>query len=129
MRGASDPAIITEWRRLAEAGPNGRVRADFVGLALVFVELVRHKDLWKTRLEGLNMRVSKQVLEWQEEARIEALRKTLLRLLGLRYGRPIPRDVSGAVGELTEEEDLSRWLDAFATAASLAEFRDAVGLE
>src|SRR5262249_3957852 len=99
MRGASDPAIITEWRRLVEAEPQGRLRADFVGLALVFAELVRHKGAWKTGLEGLNMRVSKQVLEWQEEARIENTRRNLLRVLELRLRAPIPRDLVAASKE------------------------------
>jgi hypothetical protein len=129
MHGASDPAIITEWRRLVEAEPHGRLRADFVGLALVFAELVRHKGAWKTGLEGLNMRVSKQVLEWQEEARVETRRTDLLTALEVRFGAPVPADLAAEIVGLKNLDELARWFRVSLGVSSLAEFREAIGLE
>jgi hypothetical protein len=38
MRGGGEPALVAEWRRLAEAEPDEARRAEYAGLALVFTE-------------------------------------------------------------------------------------------
>jgi len=68
MHGGGEAAIIAQWKRLAEAEPDPRRRADYGSLALVFSELTGCQPQWKSALEGWNMEQSAQVLEWQAQA-------------------------------------------------------------
>jgi hypothetical protein len=121
--------MIDKWKRLAKQEPDRQLRADYAGLALVFVELTRHASSWRQALKGWNMRESQVILEWQREARAEAVlttqRSNLLRALQLRF-KKLPPDLKAAVVELTDLEELSRWFDAAVTAPSLDAFREAV---
>ena len=78
------------------------------------------------------MRVSQQVLEWQEEARpeeaVQRMRRVVLRALELRYRGPVPEDVAAAVAGLGDVDELSRWFDATQTTDSVDAFRAAVAL-
>ncbi len=130
MHGAAEPAIMSEWKRLAEADPSNLVRSQYAGLALVFADLAKCFPQWKRELEGWNVRKSQVVEEWREEGRVEgrveAQRAALLRALTLRFRSPVPADLAAAVEALTTMQELSRWFDASLTAASLDEFRAAV---
>jgi hypothetical protein len=152
MRGADEPAIMGEWKRLALAEPEERRRADYGGLALVFAELAGRWVSWKKALEGWSMKQSQQVLEWQAEARKEGrieghkegrieghkegrkegevsrLRSVVLRALELRTHAPVPPDLAEAVAGLNDLDELARWFEATQTAESLDAFRAAVGL-
>jgi hypothetical protein len=68
MHGGGEAAIIAQWKRVAEAEPDARRRADYGGLALVFAELAACRLEWKSALEGWNVEQSVQVLEWQAQA-------------------------------------------------------------
>src|SRR5262245_35200076 len=89
MRGADEAGTVQEWRRLAEQEPDRRLRSDYGALALIFAELSGRAALWKQGLEGWNTRESQQVLEWQNEARVEAELRTarayLLEALEIRF--------------------------------------------
>jgi len=130
MHGAGEVVNIEEWKRLAGAEPDSRLRSDYGGLALVFAELVGNAALWRRALEGWNVRQSQQVLEWQEMARKEAdigrLRADLQRALRLRFRVEIPKDLTAEIEEMTELDDLMRWFDASQTADSFDAFRSAV---
>ncbi len=110
--------------------PNPQVRLQYATDALVFAELPGVWSLWKRALEGWNVRVSQQVLEWQAEARAEAVVKTqravILRVLELHCGSKAPADVVSAVQSSEDTEQLTRWIDAAATAKSYDEFRAAL---
>jgi hypothetical protein len=126
MQGSGEPATIEEWKRLADLELDPRVRLDYAVDALLFAELSDVRGQWKQALEGWNVRVSQQVLEWKNEAVVETRRADLLRLLEKRGKGPVPKDLMDAI-QTTEDMDLlSRWFDAAAEANSLNDFRAAV---
>src|SRR5208283_1122779 len=86
MQNGSEPGIITQWLELACAEPDERRRGDYGGLALVFAELAGCRPAWKQALQGWNMQVSQQVLEWQAEATLRTPREDLRTLLEDRFG-------------------------------------------
>ena len=123
MREGGEAGIMETWKQLASAEPDFRWRSDYGALAVVFADLAGRLPEWRQALEGWNMRESQQVLEWQAETK----RADLLRLLELRFQALVPGELIAAVEALTEWEELSRWFDAAATAASVEEFRARVG--
>lgn len=139
MRGGNDATIVERWRQIAAAEPGSRRRADYAGLALVFSELTGGRATWKQALEGWNMRESQQVLEWQAEARAEGRKEgwkegrnegrsegrseTLLDILRLQFGPSLPEDLVAQIKRLSEERDVSRWLEAAVKSRTLEQFR------
>jgi hypothetical protein len=123
MQGAGQAEIIEEWRRLALQEPDADLRGDYGGLALVFADLARRRTAWRRALEGWNVQRSRQVMEWMAEAQQQAL----LRVLRARFPSPLPGELEAAIAQLNDADELGRWLDAAATAASLDDFRAAVG--
>jgi hypothetical protein len=151
LHGGAEAGIIAQWKDLAAAEPDMRRRADYGGLALVFAELAGCWLAWKRALEGWNVEVSQQVLEWQAQARQEGeregelrgrregerkgkregerkgkrdgKREALLDLLALRFPPAVPPDVVAAVRATNDLKQLDRWFAAAATAASLDEVR------
>ena len=73
MRGGGEAGIMAEWLTRASAEPDPRRRADYGGLALVFAEAADRHETWAKALEGWNVIQSKQVAEWQAQAREKAL--------------------------------------------------------
>ena len=77
------------------------------------------------------MRQSQQVLEWQEEARVDEAvkryREVLLQALELRFGAPVPADLAAAINAHEDLQELKRWFVASQTSPSLDAFRAAVG--
>jgi hypothetical protein len=69
---------------------------------------------------------SQQVLEWQNEARIETTRALILRALELRFRTPVPADLAAMVAASNDLDELSRWLDHAVTADNLDAFRAAL---
>lgn len=138
MRGGENRDIIEKWKRLAQAEPDDRRRSDYAGLALVFADLTDCRAVWKEALEGWNMKVSQQVLEWQAEARQEGLQEglqkgeivkahaDLMRILELRFGSPMPTDLASEIASQRDLDVLSRWLEATITSPDLNAFRAAM---
>jgi hypothetical protein len=126
MQGGGEAAIIQEWVRLASAEPDGRRRADYGGLALVFAEAAGCREAWKHALREWNMIQSQQVLEWQAEARVEGEVKgqgeALLTVLEAKFGS-VPREVASAIRATTDLNRLKSWLIHAGKAASLDQFR------
>jgi hypothetical protein len=92
----------------------------------LFAELSDVWKQWKQALEGWNVRVSQQVLEWQNEGELKGRRAALLRALEKRGKGPVPSDLAEAI-QATEDMDLlSRWFDAALEANTLDDFRAAV---
>ncbi len=134
MHGAADPGIIKEWRRVAEAEPDTRLRTQWAGLALVFADLAGRAAEWKKGLEGWNMGESQVVNEWRAEGRtegratglLEARLADLLHVLEVRFSTAVPSEVKTVIEGSTDPDELSRWLDLALTAKSLEEFRAAL---
>jgi hypothetical protein len=62
MAGGDQPEVIAHWRRLAGAEPDSRRRSDLGALARVFADLADRGPVWRTALEGWNMKESPTVL-------------------------------------------------------------------
>jgi hypothetical protein len=82
----------------------------------------------KQALESWNVEQSAQVLEWETAAAKRTKVEDLLRVLGKRFPPAAPADVEQAIRDTGDLEQLDRWLDAAATAATLAAFRRRAGL-
>jgi len=126
MKGSGTPATIEEWKRLADLEPNPPLRLEYGADALVFAELADVQREWKQALEGWNVRVSQQVLEWQAEAEVKTRRADVLRLLEKRCKATVPRDLSETIQTTEDMNLLLRWFDAAADASSFDEFRAAI---
>jgi hypothetical protein len=127
LQGGGESAIIERWKELAQAEPDSRRRAEYAGLALVFAEAASVREAWKQALQGWNMRQSQQVLEWQEEARVEGRAEgrletkanDLVRLVEVRWPPGLPPELVAKVRATTELAQLNAWFDAAAAAPSL----------
>src|SRR5262249_57093899 len=108
MRGAGAAAIIGEWKRLADLEPDPRVRLEYAADALMFAELPGVWTEWRQALEGWNVRVSQQVLEWQAEAVGKTRQTDLLRGLGALYGAQAPAHAHPTVPASPDPERPSR---------------------
>jgi hypothetical protein len=105
--------------QLARALRHGRTRREFY--------LGVHAQ-WKQALEGWNMRVSQQVLEWQTEAKVEHQQANVLRLFEKPCKTPVPNDLVEAIHATQDMTILSRWFDAAAEVNTQDEFRAATQL-
>jgi hypothetical protein len=125
MRGGGEPALIEEWKRLADLEPDPRVRLEYAVDALMFAELPGVRMKWKQALEGWNVRVSQQVLEWRAEAAVETRRADVVRLLEKRCKAPVPSDLAEAIQATEDMNLLLRWFDAAAEVNTFDDFRAA----
>jgi hypothetical protein len=66
-------AAFARTRVLANAATTGG--SDYAGLTLVFADLTGCRAVWKEALEGWNVQVSQQVLEWRTKPGRKADRK------------------------------------------------------
>ena len=73
MRGGGKPGIIERWKQVASQEPNNQHRATYGAIVTVFAELTDCAALWKSGLEGWDMRESTIVAEWKAEARAEGM--------------------------------------------------------
>lgn len=126
MRGSGEPAIIEEWKRLADLEPDVQIRLNYGADALIFAELPGVWQQWKKALEGWNVRVSQQVQEWQNEAIVETQRANLLLALETRGKGPVPSDLAQTIQSTEDMHLLSRWFRAALVANSFDDFRAAV---
>jgi hypothetical protein len=111
-------------RRTAKREPVGFFRWTMPRLdpAMVFAGWLA---AWQHALEGWNVKVSQQILEWQAEARVETRQADLLRLLEKRWKAPVPKEVAEAIQGAQDTEVLLRWFDAAVEAGTFDAFRAA----
>jgi hypothetical protein len=126
LQGAAEAVNIAKWKRLAAQEPDSRSRSDFGALALVFAELAGTASLWRKALKGWNMTESPQVLEWQQEARLETRKEYLQQAVQLRFGMAMPADLAERLVAVQNAAEVDRWFRASQTAPSLDAFRAAV---
>lgn len=122
MRGADDAAIIAEWQRLAAAGPGAGRKAEYGLLALMFAGLTRRRTAWRF-LEGWGVYESPVA----NKLRAEGQREALLQALEVRFQSVVPNDLAAALNASTDPSELRHWLREALTAATLADFRAAIG--
>ncbi len=126
MHGGGKSATITKWLELAGAEPDARRRSDYGGLALVFAEAAGCLDAWKDALKEWNVIQSKQVAEWQDQARVQGrtqmAAELLLRLLKSKFGE-LPEVVEKSIQSLGNADRLSDMLLRAAQCSSIDEWR------
>jgi hypothetical protein len=125
MARANTPEVVQEWRRLVEAKVDEHQRPAYGAVALVFADLAGCLAVWKTGLEGWNVKTSQIVEEWKAEGQLQASRAKLLRVLQFRFGTDLPVDLQQAVEGQSDPTTLDRWFDLALAATSLDHFRTA----
>jgi hypothetical protein len=128
MRGADQPAVVDEWKRLASEEAQPRQQAVYGALAKVFADLAGRLGVWGTGLEGWNVEISQVVEQWRAEGRVEALQAKLLRVLEVRFPAAVPAELVAAVNAQKDPATLDAWFDRALTAGTLDEVRSAFGL-
>ena len=92
MAGGDESVIIERWKRVAEAEPDMRQRADYGALALALSEAASRRAIWAKALDGWNVYQSTLFEEWlalgRAEGQLLADRATLFRLGKKKFGRP-----------------------------------------
>ncbi len=131
MQGSEQPGIIQKWKELASAEPDERRRGDYGGLALVFAEAARRRQVWQQVLKEWNMIRSQQVQEWKAEARAEGRAESqaaaVIDLLNLHFGS-VPDELGASIRSTTDLATLQAWFTEAYQASSLADFRQKTGL-
>jgi hypothetical protein len=128
MRGASEPATIEEWKRLALMEKDEEKRRAYAGLALVFADLAGRLEVWQKSLEDWNVERSQVTLEWERRAELRIRRADLLEAMEVRFGQPVPEDVVQVVEAESDLATLQRWFKKALTAANLGDMRATLGL-
>jgi hypothetical protein len=137
MSGGGTADTVQRWKALASAEPNYRRRGEYGGLALVFAEKGKCRELWDKELEGWNVEESAVVNAWiaKAEARGEARGRAegeargraegevqeaqvmVLRLGARKFG-PAPASVEAAVRAISSRERLTAIADRLFDATS-----------
>jgi hypothetical protein len=133
MKGGGEPALIEEWKRVAETEPEIHKRVAYRDRALVFAELAGRLVNWQNALRGWQMKESQVIKGWMNEGELIGTVKTrrivLLDVLRIRFQDPVPESVRVAIEGTNDPTTLERWFQTAMTANSLAEFRAAMPLE
>jgi hypothetical protein len=133
MKGAGDKAFIKRWKKAVETEPDPTRRISYLDWALILSELAGWQVDWLRELEGWMDRKSTLIEGWKKEgAEIEKVRTSranLLRFVQGRWGAPVPEAIRLAVEGTNDTAVLDKWIDAAATARSIAALRRAMELE
>ena len=127
MLGGPEPSIIEEWKRLASAEADSRRRGEHGALAVIFAEAADVRPAWKEALKDWNMTESQQVLEWQEEARLDTQVVTIIGILEDKF-QAVPADLSARLRAISDSQRLLRLTILAAKTPSLDQFRADAGL-
>jgi hypothetical protein len=125
-----EPALIEDWKQVAQREPNAERRATYCDFALVFAELIPDLVRWQHALEGWEMKESQYIKGWLNkgivQGAVSARRADLLMTLRTRLPDPVPEDVSLAVEGTNDPDTLARWFAAALRVGTWAEFRAAM---
>ncbi len=94
---------------------------------MLFAETAGCRPAWIEAPTEWNMIQSQTVLEWMRMGEAKGKGETLLRVLHARF-HAVPTDLESTIRAATDLAVLDRWIDAAATRATLADFRQAAGL-
>lgn len=89
----------------------------------MFAELTGCQEVWKTALEGFNVRQSVVVNDWKAEAKIEGIQGLLTARLG-----GVPADIAAKLAETRDLAVLQTWLVLAGQAPNLDDFRKQAGI-
>ena len=106
MTGADEADTVGEWKRLAGAEPDSRLRSEYAALAGIFTEAAGWKDFWTEQLRGWNVRESTVVNGWIAEGEQKGRRigqfELLEAQLTTRFG-PLSEESLTALRALTDD--------------------------
>ncbi len=105
MQGGGDPGIISRWLAEASRETDARLRSEYASLALVLAELKDWFGAWEHALKEWNVRESKVVKEWKQEAAVEALQQTLRDLLQDLFA-PLPHEWLARIEAISDPDRL-----------------------
>ena len=112
--------------------PDEERRGELGGIARVFADLADRQAVWKTVLEGWNMKRSVVVQEWQAQGEMRGLlkasRQKLLQVLRFRFGQELPPEAPQAIEGQEDLSQLDRWFDQALAAKTVDEVRTFLGL-
>jgi hypothetical protein len=140
MRGGDRPDTIRARKEAADQEPDRQRRGNYRGVAWIFAGLAGCLNPWREALEDWDVEESALFLEWhgkgleegkeigKEIGRAETLHNNLLRTLQVRFPGTIPPELIGVIRKQEEVAKLSDWFEIALKAASLDEFRAAVGV-
>lgn len=137
MSGGGTADTVQRWKALASAELNRRRRSEYGGLARVFAEKGKCRELWDKELEGWNVEESVVVNEWiaKGEARGEARglaqgearglaqgearkARSLVLALGAKKFGPVPANVEAALRAIDSGDRLTAIADRLFEATS-----------
>ncbi len=127
MTRGDDSGIIDRWKKLAEAEPDFRRKADLANLARVFATAADRRLIWDKALEGWNVKESSVVNEWIAEGRVAATVASVVAVLEARFGQ-LPPELEAAIRGCADLVKLQSWITHAAKATTLDEFRAAAGI-
>jgi hypothetical protein len=134
MRDGGDAGIIEQWKEVANQKPNDQHHATYGALVTLFAELTDCAAVWKSGLEGWDMRESTIVAECKAEGRAEGMaegivqgeRRALLTVLRQKFGLPIPASLAATIEAQADLDVLGHWLGLAVAAESLDGFQAAI---
>ncbi|MBI1918326.1 MAG: hypothetical protein HYS12_26845 [Planctomycetes bacterium] len=127
MAGGGNESAVARWKEVVAATvPDRRMRANLVGIALVFAELAGCVPAWERGLEGWEMTESQVVNGWirQGEAKgeLKTRRQDLLDLVEGRFPGAVPNEVVQLIQQQESLELLRDWFKAAVRASTFEEF-------
>jgi len=130
MQGGHESSIIDRWKEIASSEPLSRRRADFGALAPVFAEATDCLEAWQIALKEWNVTESRQVKEWQEQARREGREEgqhesrveDLLDILQEKFGK-LPTEIPSHLRTIDDANVLRQLLRKAVHASDLDEFQ------
>src|SRR5262249_8465107 len=114
--------VVRQWLELFQAEPDGRLRGELHGLALVLSELSPHSGLWRSALEGLTVTRSPFLESIRTEGRAQAQSEDLAELLKAKFPQQVSPDVLRRVEQSRDVDQLRRWFRAALDAADWEAF-------
>ncbi len=143
MTGAEGGMITDRWKRLAEAEPVSRRRAELAGLALVFATAAKRRPEWELALEGWNMiecsimddwiakgremGIAQGKVEGRTEGEAMGLAESLTTILTQKFSA-IPADLADVIRAATDLAKLRQWVGFAVKADTIEALRAAAGV-
>ena len=128
MAGSDTPEAVARWVELALAEPNDRIRRDVGVFANVFANLNPRSDLWRTALEGWQMKTSpfldEIVRETTQEVEGRSGRQMLFAVIGSRLGKSIPDEIRRRISAEKDFARMIRWTESMGNISSFQKLRD-----
>ena len=126
-QGGGESASIQQTLTFAQRVESSRNRADLGKVLLVMADLAGNEPQWRKALEAWNMKESRVVLEWTQEAEregeLKAKRTALLQVMDVRFPGSLSEEERNLIATQDSLEMLDDWFKTALTAFNSAAFR------